>query len=69
MKKAKQTTLYQYLQQPNITKDRKKLMVELFKYNHLPKWYREQHKEFYDAKLKILAEEADKSEQTETDNT
>jgi len=69
MKKAKQMTLYRYLQQPNVTKERKKFMVELFKFNHLSKSYREQRKEFYDAKLKILAEEADKSERTETDNT
>lgn len=62
MRKTKQMTMSEYLRQPNITKERKKFMIELFKYNHLPKWFREQKKEFYDTKLKILAEEADKSE-------
>lgn len=67
--KKKQETLYQYLHRADVTKERKKFMVELFKYNHLPKAFREQNQKFYDAKLKVLAEEAEKSERVQKDIT
>lgn len=54
MKKNKQLTITEILRSHALTQTQKKLAWERWKWNQLPEWYRSQHREEINKKLKII---------------